>query len=211
MPTTVSLPGALRHCRGISSPFKRIVKRPPGGLVLPPGQLRRVHRRPRGHGGRGAGLRGRPCAGSSGDGFKGRVRELGRGAGTDGVYDGGGSATFTSSQPALRHHGTLAYYGPFMGVPSLTPMDLPSEGISFPVRVRLPPASPHRYDGEEMDGLPPPSGQNSASGRTAADETFLNGTPAGRKWPEVRSGPPRTRLSIDPAPKRGPQNQAYAT
>ena len=33
-------------------------------------------------------------------------------------------------------------------------------------RFRLPPASPHRYDGREMDGLSPPSVNNSASWRT---------------------------------------------
>jgi hypothetical protein len=33
-------------------------------------------------------------------------------------------------------------------------------------RFRLPPASPHRYDGEEMDGLSPPSDDTSASWRT---------------------------------------------
>ena len=35
-------------------------------------------------------------------------------------------------------------------------------------RLRLPPASPRRYDGEEMDGLSPPSANNSASWRTQA-------------------------------------------
>ena len=35
-------------------------------------------------------------------------------------------------------------------------------------RLRLPPASPHRHDGEEMDGLSPPSVNDSASWRTKA-------------------------------------------
>src|SRR6266567_6580131 len=35
-------------------------------------------------------------------------------------------------------------------------------------RIRLPPASPHRHGGEEMDGLSPPSANDSASWRTQA-------------------------------------------
>jgi NADPH:quinone reductase len=62
---------------------------------------------------------------SSGGGFEDRVRELTGGRGADIVYDGGGAPTFHSSQLSLRRHGVHAYYGPFMGVPSLTPMDLP--------------------------------------------------------------------------------------
>jgi NADPH:quinone reductase-like Zn-dependent oxidoreductase len=71
---------------------------------------------------------------SSGGGFEDRVRELTGGEGADVVYDGGGSATFVSSQKSLRYHGTLAYYGPFMGIPTLTPMDLPSSiHLTYPV------------------------------------------------------------------------------
>ncbi|MEU8513913.1 quinone oxidoreductase [Kitasatospora sp. NPDC048722] len=63
---------------------------------------------------------------SSGGGFEHRVRELTGGVGADVVYDGGGAPTFRSSQLSLRRHGVHAYYGPFMGIPSLTPMDLPN-------------------------------------------------------------------------------------
>ncbi|MEU9078167.1 quinone oxidoreductase [Kitasatospora sp. NPDC048538] len=63
---------------------------------------------------------------SSGGGFEAAVRELTGGTGADVVYDGGGAPTFRSSQLSLRPHGVHAYYGPFMGIPSLTPMDLPN-------------------------------------------------------------------------------------
>ncbi|WP_269856013.1 quinone oxidoreductase family protein [Streptomyces sp. RPT161] len=63
---------------------------------------------------------------SSGGGFEDQVRKLTGGEGADVVYDGGGAPTFRSSQLSLRRHGVHAYYGPFMGIPSLTPMDLPS-------------------------------------------------------------------------------------
>ncbi|GCD40970.1 quinone oxidoreductase [Streptomyces paromomycinus] len=71
-----------------------------------------------------------PC----GEGFEGQVRELTEGVGAHVVYDGGGSATFRSSQRALRPHGVHAYYGPFMGVPTLAPTDLPdSIFLTYPV------------------------------------------------------------------------------
>ncbi len=71
---------------------------------------------------------------SSGGGFEEKVRELTSGEGAHVVYDGGGAATFRSSQLALRPHGVHAYYGPFMGVPSLTPTDLPqSTFLTYPV------------------------------------------------------------------------------
>ncbi|GIH66993.1 quinone oxidoreductase family protein [Microbispora siamensis] len=63
---------------------------------------------------------------SSGGGFEDRVRELTGGEGAHVVYDGGGTPTFRSSQSALRRHGVHAYYGPLMGVPSLTPTELPN-------------------------------------------------------------------------------------
>jgi NADPH:quinone reductase len=70
---------------------------------------------------------------SSGGGFEDRVRELTGGEGAHVVYDGAGAPAFRSSQLALRRHGVHAYYGPFMGVPSLTPMDLPSSILlSYP-------------------------------------------------------------------------------
>ncbi|MFG2569547.1 sulfatase-like hydrolase/transferase [Streptomyces sp. NPDC048567] len=70
---------------------------------------------------------------SSGAGFEDRVRELTDGEGAHVVYDGGGTSTFRSSQLALRLHGVHAYYGPFMGVPSLSVTDLPSSILlSYP-------------------------------------------------------------------------------
>ncbi|MFJ5884761.1 quinone oxidoreductase family protein [Kitasatospora cineracea] len=70
----------------------------------------------------------------SGGGFEQQVRELTGGRGADVVYDGGGADTFTSSQLSLRPHGVHAYYGPFMGVPTLRPTDLPhSILLSYPV------------------------------------------------------------------------------
>ncbi|MBO1416765.1 quinone oxidoreductase [Streptomyces sp. FH025] len=70
----------------------------------------------------------------SGAGFEERVRELTAGRGADVVYDGGGTDTFRSSQLALRPHGVHAYYGPFMGVPTLRPTDLPNSiHLTYPV------------------------------------------------------------------------------
>jgi NADPH:quinone reductase len=69
----------------------------------------------------------------SGGGFEDRVKQLTQGRGADVVYDGGGPATFHSSQRALRRHGVLAYYGVLMGNPTLTPMELPSSILlSYP-------------------------------------------------------------------------------
>jgi len=62
---------------------------------------------------------------SSGGGFQDTVRELTGGRGADVVYDNGGTATFSSSQLALRCHGVHAFYGNLMGVPTLQPTDLP--------------------------------------------------------------------------------------
>lgn len=70
---------------------------------------------------------------SSGGGFEERVRELTDGQGAHVVYDGGGPATFRSSQLALRRHGVHAYYGVLMGELSLSPMDLPNSILfSYP-------------------------------------------------------------------------------
>ncbi|MFI7452701.1 quinone oxidoreductase family protein [Nonomuraea sp. NPDC049714] len=63
---------------------------------------------------------------SSGGGFEERVREVVGGEGAHVVYDGGGAPTFRSSQAVLRRHGVHAFYGPLMGVPSLTPTELPN-------------------------------------------------------------------------------------
>jgi hypothetical protein len=69
-----------------------------------------------------------------GGGVQDEVLELTGGEGADVVYDGGGAATFTSSLQALRHHGTLAFYGPFMGSPTLRPTDLlKSVRLTYPV------------------------------------------------------------------------------
>jgi NADPH:quinone reductase-like Zn-dependent oxidoreductase len=69
----------------------------------------------------------------SGGGFEDRVKQLTLGRGADVVYDGGGPATFQSSQRALRRHGVHAYYGVLMGNPTLTPMELPgSILLSYP-------------------------------------------------------------------------------
>lgn len=80
----------------------------------------------------------------SGGGFEDRVRELTGGKGADVVYDGAGTATFRSSQLALRPHGVHAYYGPFMGVPSFSVTDLPNSILlSYPMvqhHVRTPEA-----------------------------------------------------------------------
>ncbi|MEU9060811.1 quinone oxidoreductase [Streptomyces sp. NPDC048430] len=70
----------------------------------------------------------------TGGGFEKRIRELAGGRGADVVYDGGGADTFRSSQLALRPHGVHAYYGPFMGVPTLRPTDLPNSILlTYPV------------------------------------------------------------------------------
>ncbi|GAA4099705.1 quinone oxidoreductase [Streptomyces hundungensis] len=70
----------------------------------------------------------------TGGGFEDRIRELTGGRGVDVVYDGGGADTFRSSQLALRPHGVHAYYGPFMGVPTLRPTDLPNSILlTYPV------------------------------------------------------------------------------
>ncbi|MFG2586825.1 quinone oxidoreductase family protein [Streptomyces sp. NPDC048438] len=70
----------------------------------------------------------------TGGGFEKRIRELAGGRGADVVYDGGGANTFRSSQLTLRPHGVHAYYGPFMGVPTLRPTDLPNSILlTYPV------------------------------------------------------------------------------
>jgi len=73
-----------------------------------------------------------------GGGFQDEVLELTGGEGADVVYDGGGAPTFTSSLQSLRHHGTMAFYGPFMGSPTLRPTDLPKS-----IRLTYPTFSDH--------------------------------------------------------------------
>jgi NADPH:quinone reductase-like Zn-dependent oxidoreductase len=70
---------------------------------------------------------------SSGGGFEDAVRDLTDGQGAHVVYDGGGPATFRSSQLTLRRHGVHAYYGVLMGELSLRPWDLPNSILfSYP-------------------------------------------------------------------------------
>lgn len=72
---------------------------------------------------------------SSDDAFVDRVLDLTDGDGADVVFDGNGETTFRASMRVLRRHGTLLYYGAFIGeVPSLSMRDLPNSiKISFPV------------------------------------------------------------------------------
>jgi NADPH:quinone reductase len=65
---------------------------------------------------------------SAGAEFAGEVRRLAAGpGGVHVVYDGGGQATFRASMSVLRRHGTLLYYGPFIGeVPVISMRDLPN-------------------------------------------------------------------------------------
>ncbi|MFD5248369.1 quinone oxidoreductase family protein [Amycolatopsis sp. NPDC058340] len=70
---------------------------------------------------------------SAGGGFERQVRELTDGEGAQVVYDGGGSATFRSSQLSLRRHGVHAYYGVVNGNPAFRPADLPNSILlSYP-------------------------------------------------------------------------------
>jgi NADPH2:quinone reductase len=70
---------------------------------------------------------------SAGGGFEDRVRELTGGEGAHVVYDGGGLATFHSSQLALRRHGVHAYYGVVNGSPLVDPAKLPNSILlSYP-------------------------------------------------------------------------------
>lgn len=70
---------------------------------------------------------------SSGGGFEEQVREITDGAGAHVVYDGGGPATFRSSQLALRRHGVHVYYGVLMGDMSFNPRELPGSILfSYP-------------------------------------------------------------------------------
>jgi NADPH:quinone reductase-like Zn-dependent oxidoreductase len=70
---------------------------------------------------------------STGGGFEGRILELTGGEGAHVVYDGGGSATFHSSQLALRRHGVHAYFGVVNGNPPFRPADLPNSILlSYP-------------------------------------------------------------------------------
>jgi NADPH:quinone reductase len=71
---------------------------------------------------------------SAGDQFTAEVLRLTGGAGVHVVYDGAGGATFRASMEVLRRHGTLLYYGPFIGeVPVIGLQELPrSIKICYP-------------------------------------------------------------------------------
>jgi NADPH:quinone reductase len=71
---------------------------------------------------------------SAGGEFAGDVLGLTGGEGVHVVFDGGGETTFRASMQVLRRHGTLLYYGPFIGeVPVVSLRELPrSIKISYP-------------------------------------------------------------------------------
>ena len=72
---------------------------------------------------------------SKGDAFVAPVLELTGGEGVHTVFDGGGQATFRASMRVLRRHGTLLYYGTFIGeVPVVSMRELPNSiKICYPV------------------------------------------------------------------------------
>jgi NADPH:quinone reductase len=64
---------------------------------------------------------------STGDTFVTPVLELTGGEGVHTVFDGGGQVTFLASMRVLRRHGTLLYYGTFIGeVPVIGMRELPN-------------------------------------------------------------------------------------
>lgn len=72
---------------------------------------------------------------STGDQFIQPVLELTGGAGVHAVYDGGGETTFRASMSVTRRHGTVLYYGAFIGqVPVVSMRELPNSiKICYPV------------------------------------------------------------------------------
>ncbi|GLY83514.1 quinone oxidoreductase family protein [Actinoallomurus iriomotensis] len=72
---------------------------------------------------------------STGDRFVEEVRALSGGEGVHVVYDGNGAPTFRASMRALRRHGTLLYYGAFIGeVPTIGMRELPASiKVCYPV------------------------------------------------------------------------------
>ena len=72
---------------------------------------------------------------STGDTFVTPVLELTGGEGVHAVFDGGGQVTFRASMRVLRRHGTLLYYGTFIGeVPVVSMRELPNSiKICYPV------------------------------------------------------------------------------
>jgi NADPH:quinone reductase-like Zn-dependent oxidoreductase len=72
---------------------------------------------------------------SARDAFVQPVLDLTGGQGVHTVFDGNGQATFRASMRALRRHGTLLYYGAFIGeVPTISMRELPNSiKICYPV------------------------------------------------------------------------------
>jgi NADPH2:quinone reductase len=72
---------------------------------------------------------------SAGDQFLGEVLGLTGGDGVHVVFDGGGQTTFRASMQVLRRHGTLLYYGAFIGeVPVVNMRELPNSiKVCYPV------------------------------------------------------------------------------
>src|SRR5262249_61189892 len=70
-----------------------------------------------------------------GDTFVAPVLELTGGEGVHTVFDGGGQVTFRASMRVLRRHGSLLYYGTFIGeVPVVSMRELPNSiKICYPV------------------------------------------------------------------------------
>ncbi|MDX2851150.1 quinone oxidoreductase family protein [Actinacidiphila glaucinigra] len=72
---------------------------------------------------------------STGGDFVDPVRALTGDEGVHVVFDGNGETTFRASMQALRRHGTLLYYGAFIGqVPTISMRELPNSiKVSYPV------------------------------------------------------------------------------
>jgi NADPH2:quinone reductase len=72
---------------------------------------------------------------SAGDQFITGVLDLTGGEGVHAVYDGGGESTFRASMRVTRRHGTVLYYGAFIGkVPVVSMRELPNSiKICYPV------------------------------------------------------------------------------
>ena len=59
--------------------------------------------------------------------FANQVMQMTGGAGVNVVFDGNGAKTFRDSLLSLRRHGTMLYFGPFIGaVPTIKVTDLPN-------------------------------------------------------------------------------------
>jgi NADPH:quinone reductase len=79
-----------------------------------------------------------PVLVSTGDQFIKEVLELTGGEGVHAVYDGGGGTTFRASMRVTRRHGTVLYYGAFIGqVPVVSMRELPIFRDHIPTREAL--------------------------------------------------------------------------